>query len=163
MEMYKWLTSSQSWSSIKNTLQTWVELESDSQDTENYSQLTVDIINLILYCGGVRVFKLQDIEDCDIESLSTKEKKKFVAKLQRALVIDHEDIESLPEEEESSDEEDNDNEIDHHSEDEKAEEADANTNNKNKNKNNKNKNNKKKKRKKKNKRDNKPRTTAKKK
>eukprot|EP00483_Globobulimina_turgida_P000283 UN00283 len=125
MEMYKWLTCCQSWSSIKNTLQGWVEMESDSQDTENYSQLTVDIINLILYCGGVRVVKLQDIEDCDIDSLTNSEKEKFVKKLQSALVVDHEDIESLPSDEDSDaeDEEVNQNENQHHSEDEKAEEA----------------------------------------
>eukprot|EP01083_Nonionella_stella_P163382 537561_1 len=120
MEMYKWLTTSRSWMEIKNTLQTWVSEESDSQDTENYAELTLDIINLMLYCGGVRVFKLDDIDDLDIESLTAKEKEDLAFKLQQALIVDHEDIEAIPAEMES-DEDINEEEA-HSEEEEKAEE-----------------------------------------
>jgi len=136
LEMYKWLTSSESWSEIKKTLEIWVENESDSEDTENFMELALDIINLVLYCGGVRVFKLEDIEDLDLDALSTKERKELVQKLEKALEVDHEDIEEIADNAESDDEDERVKEDGNNSEDEKAEEAESKTK-KNKNKKNK--------------------------
>merc|ERR1712154_616541 len=57
MEMYKWLCESGSWTTIKKTLQKWVKEESDVDDGESYADLTLDVVNLMLYCGGIRTFK----------------------------------------------------------------------------------------------------------
>merc|ERR1712232_107447 len=61
MEMYSWLTGSLSWTEIKKTLQKWVSQESNCPDGENYMELALDIVNLILYSGGVRVYAISDI------------------------------------------------------------------------------------------------------
>ena len=49
----EWLTSSQSWTEIKKTLQKWVRDESNCQDGENYMELTLDIVNLMLYVKSI--------------------------------------------------------------------------------------------------------------
>ena len=45
----EWLTSSISWSEIRKRLQEWIEDEENEEDGENFMELTLDIINLILY------------------------------------------------------------------------------------------------------------------
>ena len=42
-----------------------------------------------IQCGGVRVYKVQDIEDLDIENLTDQEKKNFVKILEEALQVHH--------------------------------------------------------------------------
>merc|ERR1712129_94869 len=119
MEMYKWLTSSHSWTEIKKTIQKWVSEESNTQDGENYMEFALDIVNLILYCGGVRVYALSDIDDLDLDALSASEKKKLIKKLGTALNIDHEEIEEIPDDVASEDDEQN-------SDEEKSEELNNN-------------------------------------
>ena len=45
----EWLTTSMSWTEVRKSLQEWIESEQDAEDTENFADLTLDIINLILY------------------------------------------------------------------------------------------------------------------
>ena len=42
-----------------------------------------------MQCGGVRVYKLNEIDDLEIDGLEKAETKKFIKKLERALQIDH--------------------------------------------------------------------------
>merc|ERR1712200_144523 len=94
----------------------WAKEESDPQDGESYADLTLDIVNLMLYCGGIRTFKVNDTEELEIDSLMERDKVALMKKLEESAQVDHEDIEPVPEgaASESEDEE-------HDEEDEKAE------------------------------------------
>jgi len=125
LEMFKWLKPGKggSWTTIKKTLEKWVQQESDADDGENYAALSLDIVNLMLYCGGIRTFKVNDTEELEVDSLSDDDKKALIRKLERSAQAEHDDIEPVPDGAASDDDDDDGDDAARNEEDEKAEEV----------------------------------------